>query len=353
MNNTSRIRRLSTIAILASILTNVAPGVEITGNDWGKRWVVDTSCTKDPVDEYGALLILSNTGTSNARISSIELIGEDAEAGYFLLDTSVRATTILVGDEVRPGDDIRQRVIFRPRGERSYLATIRVITEAGDTTQNILTGVGIESHGAVTDVRFDTIQYQGSWPGTPEARMRGSITAKPTRPLTITGIGVDSADGGDFTIAAAELARLPLTLKPGETTTFDVIFHPTRAGLHRARIFFTGDHSFCDDSTGAVEAYVIPSSGVDRAEDAAAFTLDVMSAIDGKVAIRYRLPIPADARIEIFDAIGGRIEVIAEGRSDAGERTVVWDGARHPSGVYYCRILSGGRQRTVPILLDR
>ena len=55
-------------------------------------------------------------------------------------------------------------------------------------------------------------------------------------------------------------------------------------------------------------------------------------------AIRFALPQPGDIALELFDVTGRRLATIAEGRFDAGEHEVRWDGSGFASGVYLYRL---------------
>jgi alpha-L-arabinofuranosidase len=67
----------------------------------------------------------------------------------------------------------------------------------------------------------------------------------------------------------------------------------------------------------------------------------------GTTRLRYALPGEARARIEVFDAGGRRVRVLAEGRQSGGEHSVVWDardasGLAVRAGVYWARLDVGG-----------
>jgi hypothetical protein len=333
----------------------VSPNPLVSGYDWLRQWVVKDSinCTKNPVAGYAGMIRLTNSGTAPARVRSIEIVGPDASPEFFQFDNSSRATAILVGDEVRPGDTLRQRVIFLPREERVYQVVVRVTTEAGDTVLGSLTGIGVESHGEITGFHYDTTLYTGPYPGTPSQRRQVIITARPTRPLTITNIALDGADAGDYWIDPTELALLPITLQPGESDTIDVEFRPSAPGLRTARIYFNGDQSMCDDSDNDLLGYVASSLAAPLAGSGARRALAVSAGAGGVVAVECALPRGSVARIEIFDELGRSVVTLADGYLDAGGSRMQWDGSNEPSGIYYCRVNAGTWSRTVPFVLAR
>ncbi len=236
----------------------VMPGPTLTPFDWGKRWLTTlNSCTKSGVPFYDAIITVDNVGTSDDEVESLTLVGLDADSGYFKLDASDRQTTVIPGDVMRAnsGHPLQQKVLFLPKDERLYSAQARLITKGGDTVFSDLQGIGIESHGSVTGIDFGTKNFTGPYPATAAIEMTVTITAKPTRPLTITNVIVLGGAPGEFWINPADLPAPSWTLQPSETRTVRVEFRPQFPGTRNARIAFVGDHSFCDDSTNTLVGY--------------------------------------------------------------------------------------------------
>ncbi len=57
--------------------------------------------------------------------------------------------------------------------------------------------------------------------------------------------------------------------------------------------------------------------------------------------IRYALPRAAQVKLNIFNALGQRVAVLADQREEAGYHEIRFDGANLPGGVYFCKITSG------------
>jgi uncharacterized protein (DUF362 family) len=70
------------------------------------------------------------------------------------------------------------------------------------------------------------------------------------------------------------------------------------------------------------------------------------------LAIEFNLPADADASLEMLDAYGARIDVLARGRTKRGVHMVDWAAARRAPGVYRCRLTAKGIIRTAHIALD-
>jgi flagellar hook capping protein FlgD len=73
--------------------------------------------------------------------------------------------------------------------------------------------------------------------------------------------------------------------------------------------------------------------------------------------LRFALPQSEHVRLEVFDLLGRRVSVLADGTFEAGEHAVQWDGrgahgALLSAGVYVARIHAGEfRARRTMVLL--
>ena len=69
--------------------------------------------------------------------------------------------------------------------------------------------------------------------------------------------------------------------------------------------------------------------------------------------ILYTLAAKSKVSIEIFDAEGRRVTVLADGTQEAGSHTAVFDAAGRPSGVYFVRLAVNGQLRMKRMVLVR
>jgi hypothetical protein len=284
----------------------------------------------------------------------VELLGQDALDGAFSLDNSDRTTSIQHGDDVRPGDTLRQKVLFVPTEERAHRATVRVITDImNDTLLATLSGNGVESHASITGIVYDTSEFKYPYPYEFAAVGWVLVKALPTRPLTITDIRIQGPNAEDFWLDPLNQISLPRTLQPGETDSFRVEYRVTTWGERTATVVVSGDQSYCDDSTGVLRAYTYRLSDVTAGDASPARGLEVeaIAGPGGATSVRCRLAAAMDVRVEIFDGLGRGVAVLADGRVEAGEATYIWDSAGEPGGVYYCRVTSGGSARTVRLIV--
>jgi hypothetical protein len=68
--------------------------------------------------------------------------------------------------------------------------------------------------------------------------------------------------------------------------------------------------------------------------------------------ITYRLSGDCHATLEIFDSLGRRVAVLADGWRAAGHRSVRWV-PRQASGIYLCRLRAAGLSETRKLVLTK
>jgi hypothetical protein len=62
-----------------------------------------------------------------------------------------------------------------------------------------------------------------------------------------------------------------------------------------------------------------------------------------RTAISFSIPTVSDARLEILSLLGERVTVLGEQIYTPGRYTVLWDAAKHATGVYLCRFIVNGK----------
>lgn len=103
---------------------------------------------------------------------------------------------------------------------------------------------------------------------------------------------------------------------------------------------------------------LLAPTGVDDAPVPGAFILaqNYPNPFNPSTTIAFMLPRPGPVALEIFDASGRRIRILASGHMGAGAHRVAWDGrdgAGRPaaSGVYFCRLRAGDLRATKKMIL--
>jgi subtilisin-like proprotein convertase family protein len=67
--------------------------------------------------------------------------------------------------------------------------------------------------------------------------------------------------------------------------------------------------------------------------------------------IRYALPGTSHVQLVVYDLLGRRVAVLADGQQSAGEHSVRFDAARLASGVYLCRLTAGSFVETKKMMV--
>ncbi len=86
--------------------------------------------------------------------------------------------------------------------------------------------------------------------------------------------------------------------------------------------------------------------------------LAVLGAGEGQARLQLTLGQPADAQVRIYNARGMLVRDLFDGRLDAGQRVLVWDGRdasgrTAASGVYFVRAVTGGQALTGRVMMVR
>jgi hypothetical protein len=69
--------------------------------------------------------------------------------------------------------------------------------------------------------------------------------------------------------------------------------------------------------------------------------------------ISYQVPTNSIVTLKVYDILGREIETLVNGRETAGTHSVTFDGARLPSGVYFCKLTAPGVSMVKKMLLEK
>ncbi len=70
---------------------------------------------------------------------------------------------------------------------------------------------------------------------------------------------------------------------------------------------------------------------------------------DSSLIFEYRVPADGVASLEVFNAFGDRVAVLARDRIGRGAHMAAWDTRRVPSGIYFCRLRASGIEQVRPL----
>lgn len=111
------------------------------------------------------------------------------------------------------------------------------------------------------------------------------------------------------------------------------------------------------------EAEEVPHAGVDQVDGAGsapelALAQNIPNPFGRATVIRYSLPRPEQARLEIFDAAGRRVACLLDRTLPAGWGEVTWSamddhGKEVAPGTYFCRLAAGGASPVTRMIVVR
>lgn len=163
---------------------------------------------------------VTNTGNADGRITAIGVLG----AGFTLTDLPFLPATIV------PGGTASLSVTFTPAAPGRYTGRLRI---GDDTFDVVANGLGATlTYSYIAGPVTTTIANGGSviFPAVAageSSTVRFVVTNTGTSPAPVNSVGV-LATGTTFMTSG--LPRLPVSLKPGETLAFGVMFMPTATG---------------------------------------------------------------------------------------------------------------------------
>ncbi len=179
------------------------------------------------------------------------------------------------------------------------------------------------------------------------------------------------------------LGPFDLTLNSGQSTTESLsqrVPSAAPAGVYRVTAYvgpsFPDDFDDSDDFTFFKGSNLTAGSDEARASDdvtwtlenvtrgeTATFTPEPVAARAGaalgvyptpfseRTTVRYALEDAAEVRVAVYDVLGRRVALLAEGMAEAGPHEATFEADGLPSGVYLVRLEAGGRVQTQQITL--
>ena len=75
--------------------------------------------------------------------------------------------------------------------------------------------------------------------------------------------------------------------------------------------------------------------------------------VEGRATFEFALTAPAYVTLEIYDQLGRRVELLASRTYSRGHFSVAWHPTGQSNGVYFFRLVSDNRPKTIPLVLRR
>ncbi len=257
--------------------------------------------------------------------------------------------------------------MFEFTGGQSARMDAQVATYKPTLLQNTGGGSG---EGSVT-----ASIVNGSVVGGSGGTVTGDFTLSNTGTGTFTGewwVQVELPNGSD----GPRIGPFDLTLNSGQSTTERIsrgVPGGIRSGIYVVRAFigpaFPNDvddsdfFSFIKTSnltdgdgsppargglTWTEEDGAAPDAAAARAPGSLAI---YPSPFSDRTTVRFALGEAAEVRVAVYDVLGRRVALLAEGLAEAGEHEATFEAADLPSGVYLVRFEAAGRTHTQQITL--
>ncbi len=179
---------------------------------------------------------------------------------------------------------------------------------------------------------------------------RGGLDLRLATPLSATGLLEVPPEVGDLGVRGASL------LRPGAPDSSVLYLRLLDLGSYRMPPLASGR---VDQEGAALVRDWIEALGRPTAVSGAPPKLPVSMVLEQNypnpfnsgTVIRFALPAAGALRLEVFDLLGRRVVVLAEGRREAGLHQAAFDAGVLANGVYLCRLTGGGSTQTRKMLL--
>jgi len=192
---------------------------------------------------------------------------------------------------------------------------------------------------------LDQILGSGDWvdrivrvtnAGTSNLTFTAAVSPDPSFLTVVPPSGVLAPGDGIDLIAHFETGSLPL-------------------GQYHADIEFVSNDPITPFGAVPVDLNVVDPAGIGDHAGKAEFAVRgaQWSHAAGRILVRFSLPDGADARLELWDVSGRRLDARSVGALGAGEHEVAIGVASQPSGVYFVRLGRAGRFSTVGVTIVR
>lgn len=226
----------------------ILAGPLIEGYDWMKKRVIDEFVPEpDKTDGYKGYIIIDNSG--NTKLDVVDVVIENDLDGIF------RINRLQIPAQLNPNDPIKIDAYFFPKSEKTYVATVKLITKfSGDEKSATaeLKGIGIRPHINVDGYDYGPAILVGS--SKDGSGIVEHVTIDPTyaMPVTVFSLTIDGPDKNAFVIDPNWLATntFPITIPINQVLNVPITFTAKHPGSHFAQLIAESDAPKTDNHVG-------------------------------------------------------------------------------------------------------
>jgi hypothetical protein len=334
-----------------------------TGTGWTDtdNPIITFTARKGSPDKFELNYIAPNDASSNTqKLASIDL-------------TPFKGNWVDVIEKVTYNNTLLNGLISR------YYVTITKVSDGitlfcySDTTlqlyRNLTVGFNRQKYGI----------YRGGLPGSATylrdevvlfadfSSVKGAAENLPSAPSNLTAIAVSSSQINlSFTDNSNNEDQFRIDRSSDGTTWSYLTTAPTNStsysdtGLAASSIFYYriraentyGNSSFSDP----ISAATLGITGVGREENNVPRGFALTShpnPFNPATVISFQLSVPGFVEMKIFDVLGKEVQTLVHQSISAGMHEVTWNASGFGSGVYFCRLQSGGDVRITKMVLVR
>jgi hypothetical protein len=296
-----------------------------------------------PLGYYTSALDLAGQLAYVAELEALHVIDVGAPSAPVELGSCVTPLPVLAVSVVQPG----ARAVLAD-GTQLLLVDIEQPTQPA-----VIEVLPLPARGLVfADGLLCAVGDPGLWTFaiTPEGTLAplGSLPLPgyPTNGSIRNGIGYFANNGGGLQIVDLGVPATPRSV--GSIPGWPAGVAAGEEALFVADFFGLRSYPLHGTATGA--------PGAPASAEQPALLASYPNPFNPSTLLAYRLPAPCALRLTVHDAQGRLLRCLAEGRQEAGEHSVAWDGRDErgrplPSGVYFARLAAAGEIRGQRLIL--
>jgi|GEM_PF-2347177 len=222
-------------------------------------------------------ITVSNTGTADLEIGTINLTGPDSSE----FDTQNDNCS---GRAVKPGSDCVLEVVFMPTGAGAKEATLSIPSNDPDTpvVEVALAGTGIIA--PILSVRPPSVDFGAVEVNHSSSPQTITISNLGKADLVITSVGILGGDSAMFGVADVTCGGLTFMLAPESSCTITVTFTPTSEGTKTSFVRISSN----DPEASTLDVALV-GSGMDVVPPAGSITIDSGAAYTKSASVTLSL----------------------------------------------------------------